>query len=347
MADHDVMPRDPRASSKVFAIAATLLLLAGSSIIAAQVAPLIGVPTREDRNALLFGDGPPQWLAAAEAETMWLILRFGLTLLVAWAICAWRRGPTRREASLSLGGRSAPELIGLGLGVCIVMQAPLHALWTVHLVYPLGQNTEMWALFQRSEWSWEFWLFTAASSFALVPIVEELFFRGYMLGRLRENFSVGGAVLLCAVLFWVSHGQYLSTDPFLLAHSVSTLIGATVLGWITLRTGSLVPALTAHVAFNIPGNIIFHAAWIVAALAILLFWRRSAWRLLVDYARLIASTREWLFLIGAGAVVLGIVLLLRAEPRALYPAIGVFALLALASLTRRRKPKERLLATSV
>lgn len=338
MDDHTASTIDPRVSSKVLAVAETLLLLVGFSLIAAQIAPLIGVPTREDRNALLFGDGPPQWLAAAEAETLWLVLRFGLTLLAAWAICAWRRGPTRREASLSFGGRSPLELIGLGLGVCIVMQAPLHAMWAVHLVHPLGQNTEMWALFQRSEWTLEFWLFMAASSFVLVPIVEELFFRGYMLGRLGENFSAGGAVLLCGVLFWVSHGQYLSTDPFLLAHSVSTLVGATILGWLTLRTGSLVPALTAHVAFNIPGNIVFHGAWVAAAFAILLIWRKTTWRLLVDYARLIASTREWLFLIGAGAAVLGLVLLLRAEPRALYPAIGVFLLLALASIARRRKP---------
>lgn len=340
MADHapPTPPRDPRFTSKVFAVAETLFLLAGFSLIAAQIAPLIGVPTRGDRNALLFGDGTPQWLAAAEAETMWLCLRFGLTLLVAWAICAWRRGPTRREASLSLGGRSPLELIGFGLGVCAVAQAPLHALWVAHLIHPIGQNTEMWSLFQRSEWTLEFWLFMAASSFVLVPIVEELFFRGYMLGRLRETFSAGGAVVLGGVLFWVSHGQYLSTDPFLMAHSISALVVATILGWMTFRTGSLVPALTAHVAFNIPGNIAFHAAWVVAALAILLIWRRTAWRLLIDYGRLIASTREWLFLIGAGAIVVAIVLLLRAEPRVLYPAVGAFLLLALASIARRREP---------
>jgi hypothetical protein len=92
------------------------------------------------------------------------------------------------------------------------------------------------------------------------------------------------------------------------------------------------------VAFNIPGNIAFHGAWVVAAFAILLIWRKTTWRLLVDYARLIASTREWLFLIGAGAAVLGTVLLLRAEPRALYPVITVFLLLSLASIARRRKP---------
>ncbi|GAM96688.1 hypothetical protein U91I_00308 [alpha proteobacterium U9-1i] len=336
MAQQLTTARDTRISSRMFGIAETLFLLAGFSLIAGQLAPLIGVPTRSDRNALLFDTPIPQWFAAAEAEAQWLGLRFGLTLLAAWLICAWRRGPTRREAGLSFGDRSPLALIGLGLGVCLVVLIPVHVAQAIHSVHPLGANTPMWDLFARNEWTPDFWLFMAASSFVLVPIVEELFFRSYMVSRLRENFSAGGAVILSAILFWVSHGQYLNTDPYLMMFSISALIGASMLAWMMVYTGSVLPAVAAHMLLNIPGDTWYHVGWVIAGVAILICYRRTAARLFMDYARLIASTREWLLLVAVGAVMFALVLFIRSEPRSVYPVAGLFLLLALASLTRRR-----------
>lgn len=330
-------PSDTRWSSRALAIAEPLFLLVAFSLIATQVAPLIGLATRAGRDALLFGEGGPQWFNAAIAESQWLSLRFGLTLAVAWAVAAWRGGPTRREASLSTGGHSLIGLIALGVGVCLVTLLPVRLATAIDFYYPLGDKTPMWALFEHAEMNFEFWLFMAASSFVIVPIVEEVFFRSYMLGRFRENFTAGGAVLLSSVLFWVAHGQYLTGDPYLAFHSLFAFIGALVLAWLTIRAGSIIPAITAHALQNVPGTFAFHAGWVVLGLIVAIAWRRSAWRYLKEFVALIATTREWLFLLVAGLAVTALVTAIRSDPRATYAAAGVFLLLFLASLARRRK----------
>lgn len=328
---------DRRWSSRALAIAEPLFLLVAISLLAAQLAPLIGLANRDDRDAVLFGNAGPDWVSAAIAESEWLGLRFGLTLLAAWAISAWRGGPTRREASLSTGGRSLLNLIGIGLGVSLVITMPVRAAMAIDMYYPLGERTPMWDLMAQTDWTPQFWLFMAASSFVIVPIVEELFFRAYMLGRFRENFTLGGAAILTAVLFWVSHGQYLTGDPYLAFHSVNVLVGALVLAWVTLHTGSIIPALTAHMLFNIPGQFAWHAGWVVAAIIVLIAWRRTAWSYTKEIVSLLATTREWLFLIVAAAAVGVLVTVIRAEPNARLIAVGIFSMLFVANLVRRRR----------
>ena len=49
-----------------------------------------------------------------------------------------------------------------------------------------SSKTEPWrqAFFEMSWRRWEFWLFSAVMSWALIPVLEELFFRGYCQRRL-------------------------------------------------------------------------------------------------------------------------------------------------------------------
>jgi CAAX protease family protein len=75
----------------------------------------------------------------------------------------------------------------------------------------------------------------------LAPFVEELFFRG--LGySLLEQFGRWPAVVLVGVAFAAVHGL---VAGFL----VLALFGA-ALAWLRLRTGSVVPGMLVHAAFN-------------------------------------------------------------------------------------------------
>ena len=89
-----------------------------------------------------------------------------------------------------------------------------------------------------------------ASSIALVaatvivaPLVEELLYRGYLLGALRERMPEFAAVLVSALLF-----------VFLLHFEPANLVAALCLGlatgWCALRTGSLLPGIIVHMANN-------------------------------------------------------------------------------------------------
>jgi hypothetical protein len=72
---------------------------------------------------------------------------------------------------------------------------------------------------------------------------EELFFRGYVQTRLRRRWGVWPAILATSVLFGLVH-----LDPW---HSpVAAVIGVT-LGWIAELSGSVRPAIVAHVVNNV------------------------------------------------------------------------------------------------
>jgi membrane protease YdiL (CAAX protease family) len=74
------------------------------------------------------------------------------------------------------------------------------------------------------------------------PLVEELFFRGALFGALRQSHSLFGATATTAACFVVGHLNY-RRWPALVVVSV-------VLSHLRAVSGSLLPSLAMHVAFN-------------------------------------------------------------------------------------------------
>jgi ABC-2 type transport system permease protein/sodium transport system permease protein len=84
---------------------------------------------------------------------------------------------------------------------------------------------------------------------AIVPAAfEELFFRGFLFGALTERFRPGATVVLSAVLFGLFH--VVVRDSLAVERLVpSTLLGL-VLGWVRLRSGSVLPGVLLHGCHN-------------------------------------------------------------------------------------------------
>jgi sodium transport system permease protein len=127
------------------------------------------------------------------------------------------------------------------LGVC------LHPSYTtlghfIQRIYPLSPETvEAFAPFER--------LVNAAPLTAVIlvlavipAICEEIAFRGFIFNGLRQKGAGARAVLVTAVLFGMSHGM--------LQQSLAATLMGLLLGWITLRSGSLLPALVVHAINN-------------------------------------------------------------------------------------------------
>ena len=75
------------------------------------------------------------------------------------------------------------------------------------------------------------------------PIIEEICFRGLVLGALlKTRCSPWVAILISAVAFGLVHGLW---APFVTA----TLFGL-LAGWLYWRTGSIIPGLIIHIANN-------------------------------------------------------------------------------------------------
>ena len=71
---------------------------------------------------------------------------------------------------------------------------------------------------------------------------EELFFRGYMQTRLARRWRPWVAVVVTAALFGLVH--------FDVYHSAFAFCAGLLLGWVSLRAGSVRPTIVAHVANN-------------------------------------------------------------------------------------------------
>lgn len=74
------------------------------------------------------------------------------------------------------------------------------------------------------------------------PIVEELFFRGWMLGCFLRRYSVRTSILTSALLFAAFH-----MDPW---YALMVFPLGLFFGWLVVRTNSLIPALIGHVIVN-------------------------------------------------------------------------------------------------
>tara|TARA_B110000008_G_C16922252_1_gene545234 strand:- start:47 stop:946 length:900 start_codon:yes stop_codon:yes gene_type:complete len=85
------------------------------------------------------------------------------------------------------------------------------------------------------------------------PIVEELFFRGYLLDKLRNNFSDLISVLTTSIFFglihWSPYADYLlgSSD---FSRVPTTLFGGFLYGFLRIKTGSIWPSIICHSIWN-------------------------------------------------------------------------------------------------
>jgi membrane protease YdiL (CAAX protease family) len=93
---------------------------------------------------------------------------------------------------------------------------------------------------------------TMVGTVLLAPIFEELIFRGVLYGTLRVRLGIWLAALTSAAVFAVAHG-------YGIAGFVSVFASGALWAWTYERTGSLLPAMAAHVANN-------------AAVALTLLW---------------------------------------------------------------------------
>ncbi len=76
----------------------------------------------------------------------------------------------------------------------------------------------------------------------LGPIIEEVFFRGFLYGALKKSLGVVSAIIISGFLFSFLHINLLGFIPIM-------ALGA-FLAYMRERTGSLIPSITVHIVHN-------------------------------------------------------------------------------------------------
>ena len=76
----------------------------------------------------------------------------------------------------------------------------------------------------------------------LAPVVEELIFRGVIMSGFMRNYKAGYAIFYSALLFALFH-----LNPW---QFPSTLLLGLILGWVRIRTGSILACISGHAIHN-------------------------------------------------------------------------------------------------
>lgn len=322
-----------RTARTLSAVGEAIFLIFLSTLFLRAVSGALGLP---DIDALLaLEGGEPDFLAAAIAQFEAHALRYGFLIATIFLVAWWRRVKTRTAYSLTTGGHSLKTLVGVGVLVGIFGTVPVNLLMVVDEMHSLGPGTPFWQLMDRVEWDWTFWLYMAASSYLLVPVVEEIVARGYMLGRMREVLSTGGAVVLISLFFAFVHAQYLDGTILGTGTLISVILTSLLWGYVTVRTGSLIPAMVSHAIINVPIAGTFQVGMLVLALVLLVVFWGSVKRWFADFAALMKQVDDWGQVMIAFALVLAVVAVLVAAPQAAPVLLVVLGALFAASLLQR------------
>lgn len=180
----------------------------------------------------------------ALSGTLTVLLFAGFPVLA----CRVRGLPTLRALQL----RRPPILALLGaliLGTCLWTGAfEAVVLAKEYGVTPLDASTteKMEEIIQR--WKAVSPAFVVLALAVAPGVCEELFFRGFLLTALRSRMARWPAILTSAALFGVFH--LITTDSLTVVRFLpSTLLGI-ALGWICVRTGSVIPGMLMHATHN-------------------------------------------------------------------------------------------------
>ena len=82
-----------------------------------------------------------------------------------------------------------------------------------------------YAFFNMSWTRWQFWLFAGILSYAVIPVVEELLFRGYYQRRLAEDWGKRSRRSWRSRVFFIfSHKQYLIANAYNVDHAAKPVL---------------------------------------------------------------------------------------------------------------------------
>ena len=190
-------------------------ILLGATLVAVVCMAIVtvAVPNLE-RGPLTFFSYTVQFVLAVLGGIVWLRLRGGVRL---------RLGMSWADAPMILIG------LVLATAAGIVIE-PLINLMPAHYLEQLNE------LIGRGGWA-------VLMTVVAAPILEEIFFRGLVLGTLAQRWGARWAVLASAALFGLIHAP-------ILPQMVNAFMMALVMGYIYVATRSLIPVIIIHAINN-------------------------------------------------------------------------------------------------
>ena len=153
-----------------------------------------------------------------------------------------------RDAITSLGLRTSSLFKNISSGIAgyvfilpLLFAVLIFSVWILNL---LGYKPEPQPVFEvfMEEKRGGFLLFFVIFVSVLGPIIEEIFFRGFMYNAIKKHIGIIGAAFISASVFSLLHTNIVGFFPI--------MILGLLLAYLYERTGSLVASMTVHVVHN-------------------------------------------------------------------------------------------------
>lgn len=134
--------------------------------------------------------------------------------------------------------REVWRLIGIVILIDVFVVKPLHVVFTTYFFPEANEQEIITAL---EELSYRSSILMALSVSILTPILEELLFRGFILGVLLKCYSERTSIVISALIFAIVH------EPVAYGMAFG---GGLLYGWLRVKTGSIVPSTITHILWN-------------------------------------------------------------------------------------------------
>ncbi len=187
------------------------------------------------------------WDDLAEVP-LWAVALLQVPLWAGWLVALFGAGAKGHGVVREFRVRFSPVDLPVGVAIGVLMQFAVLPLIYWPLLHLLGRSRDDLAepareLADKAQGP-AGWLVLGLVVVVGAPLVEELFYRGLLLGSLRKRgIPPALACLLCGAVFAAMHLQPLQF--------VGLLVLGTVLAGLVLRTGRIGGAVVAHATFNL------------------------------------------------------------------------------------------------
>ena len=166
---------------------------------------LLGLSLPNPLNNLTAHATNAELVTASRQMFVLLMFQYAGYFMLAAPLNWWYRRRGKAALGLTRAGRPWLTLLLAGIGAAALGDLPILCLSLANSIHPSVTAPWRQALMGLSLQRWQVWLFTGVSSWALIPFLEELFYRGYCQRRLAEDWGDGPAILGAACLFTFTH----------------------------------------------------------------------------------------------------------------------------------------------
>lgn len=232
----------PPARTGAVSLLGAIVLLVLAGLVAALAASLI-----TGLRVLVYGGsfGDATGALTRDALVLALVQLLGLVVATGVGVMAAFGAEVRYRDALAVEPSPA-AIVVLALSAGLALQLPLHELANlVAAIHPsLGMDAEQQARMRELVHidGWQEAIFVPIAVVAIPAVSEELLFRGLLLPGLARRYGPRLALFTSAGLFGLIH-----VVPVAIVYAT---VAGVALGWLRQRSGSVLPCIAMHGAFN-------------------------------------------------------------------------------------------------